>query len=139
MAMRASNLMRAKPITVRPDASLLDVLHLFVEAQIGGAPVVDDEGTVHGIVTTADLLAAVDQMYDEDVDAGEDPEQAGADLGRLTVRDIASPELVWATPEETVQAIAQRMREEGVHRVLVGEDGRMLGILTAFDLLQAMP
>lgn len=139
MSPRARDLMRAEPITVRPDAPLLEVLHLFVQAQIGGAPVVDDAGTVHGIVTTTDLLAAIDQAYDEDLDAGEDADQVVAQLDTLTVRDVAAPELVWATPDETVGAIAQRMREEGVHRVLVGDDGRVLGILTAFDLLQAVP
>lgn len=139
MPLRARDLMRAEPMVVRPDAPLLEVLHLFVQTQIGGAPVVDAAGMVHGIVTTADLLAAVDQTYDDDVDAGESADRVVAPLDQLTARDVAAPELVWATPDETIGAIAQRMRDEGVHRVLVGDEGRVLGILTAFDLLQAVP
>ena len=139
MPLCARDLLRAEPITIRPEAPFLEVLDLFVKAQIGGAPVVDAAGTVHGIVTSTDLLEAVDQACDEDVDAGEDADRLDERLDTLTARDIATPELVWATPEEPLGVIAQRMRAEGVHRVLVGTDGRVLGILTAFDLLQAVP
>ena len=134
--------MKAPPITVLPDAPFLEVQHLFVEAQIGGAPVVDAKGAVHGVLTVGDLLRAIDQLFDEDIDVAE-PEVEGAPLGdrldTLTVRDVFSPDAVWVAPDARASEVAQRMREEGVHRVLVGNDGRVAGILTAFDLLQAVP
>ena len=133
--------MKAPPITVLPDAPFLQVQHLFVEAQIGGAPVVDAKGAVHGVLTVGDMLRAIDELFDEDLDAAE-PEvddTLGDRLDTLTVRDVFSPDAVWVAPDARASEVAQRMREEGVHRVLVGSDGRVAGILTAFDLLQAVP
>src|SRR5690606_16879765 len=95
MLMRARNLMgRAEPITVRADASFLEVQHLFVEAQIGGAPVVDAQGNVIGVVSAADLIRVVDQICDEDLDPNEpaDEPNLADQLAKLTAADIATPE-----------------------------------------------
>lgn len=130
--LRARDVMKSDPLTVPPDAPFLEVQHLFVEAQIGGAPVVDAGGSVLGIVTSTDLLAAVDQVYDEDVDGEEER------LEDLTALDIASRDPVWVAPDMPIDEVAAIMRAGGVHRVLVGDDGRMLGMLTTFDLLEAV-
>jgi len=42
------------------------------------------------------------------------------------------------SPEMPLARVAQRMRADGIHRVLVGESGRLEGILTAFDLLRGV-
>lgn len=135
--MRAADLMKRDPITIRPDAPYLEIQRLFVQAQIGGAPVVDEAGHVHGLITSADLLRAVDELCDEDLD----PEESESEdalwqgLGELTAHMLATPDPVWVAPDTPVAEVARCMREEGVHRVLVGTDGRLEGILTAFDLL----
>lgn len=131
---------RAEPITVRADASFLEVQHLFVEAQIGGAPVVDAQGNVIGVVSAADLIRVVDQICDEDLDPNEpaDEPNLADQLAKLTAADIATPEPIWVSPDATAVEIAQLMREEGINRVLVGTEGRLVGILTALDLLKAV-
>jgi CBS domain-containing protein len=135
--MRARDLMKRDPITVRPETPFLEIQRLFVQAQIGGAPVVDAQGQVQGIITNSDLLREVDELCDEDLDEDE-PEDEEALLDRLatlTAGEIATPEAIWVSPDAHVAEVAQRMRDEAVHRVLVGEDGKLVGILTAFDLL----
>lgn len=129
--------MKRDPITVRPDTPLLEAQHLFVEAAIGGAPVVDASGVVRGFLSRSDLLDVIDQMCDEDRDPGEDGDVV-EHLHKLTVLDVAAPDPIWVAPDTTVAEVAQRMRAAGIQRVLVGTDGRVAGILTAFDLLQAV-
>lgn len=139
--MRARDLIRAaQPITVRPDAPILEVQHLFVEAQIGGAPVVDAQGKVVGIISSADLLRVVDQVCDEDLDPSEPDEESNLvdKLATLTAADAATPEPIWVSPDATAAEVAHVMHEEGINRVLVGTDGRLVGILTAQDLLKAV-
>lgn len=141
--MRARDLLVTAPITLRPDTPFLEIQHLFLKAQIGGAPVVDADGTVRGIVTSTDLLHAIDQLFDEDVDAEEPDghaEQGGlvAQLEGLTAIEIATPEAIWVALDTPVSEIAQLMRREGVHRVLVGTDGKLAGLLTTFDVLKAV-
>lgn len=140
MAFRARDLMCTGLITVRPEMSLLEVQHLFVVSQISGAPVVDADDRVVGVISSSDLLRAVDQVCDEDIDpsppTGDDalPER----LGALTAREVATAEVVWIAPDTPIAQVAKRMREEGVHRVLVGTPSRLEGILTAFDVLEAV-
>jgi CBS domain-containing protein len=132
--------MKRDPITVRPDMPFLEIQRLFVQAHIGGAPVVDANGRVEGMITSSDLLRELDELCDEDLDADE-PEDEEALLDRLatlTAREVETPEAIWVTPDAPIAEVAQRMRDEGVHRVLVGADGKLLGILTAFDLLEAL-
>ena len=133
MAQRAADLMKGPPITVVPETPVLEVQHLLVQANIGGVPVVDAGGVVRGLITRTDLLRVMDQASDEDIDALEPgaPET-------LTAIDIATPSPIWVTPETPIVEVARVMRQEAIHRVLVGRDGRLAGVLSAFDLLEAV-
>lgn len=140
--MIARHLMTADPITIAPDTPFLEIQHLFVVAQIGGAPVVNDRGVVVGMISSVDLLRAVDQACDDDIDeqptavSDGDSKALPEQFGLLVASDLATPEVVWVATHATSAEVAHVMREAGVHRVLVGDDGRLEGIVTAFDLLQ---
>ncbi len=147
MPLLARDLMQVDPVTVLPDTPFPQIQHLFVVAQISGAPVVDDRGTVHGIVSATDLLRVADQAFDDEVDSEAEARRSfepsntvelPEHLESLTAIEIASPEPIWVSPDCAICEVARLMRAEGVHRVLVGHDGRLAGILTAFDLLQAV-
>lgn len=129
--------MHADLMTVPPGQSLLEVLHLLVVAGVGGVPVVGSDGTVVGVLSATDVLHAIEQAVDEDRDAGE-PEDLHESLQRITAGEIATPDVVWVSPETTVAQVSQIMRAEGIHRVLVGSSRRLEGILTSFDLLRAI-
>ncbi len=132
MTLLARDLMQKEPVTVPADMRFRQIQHLFVVARIGGAPVVDPSGNVVGVISTTDLLGAIEQASDEDVDPGAD------ELEALTAIDLATPEVIWVSPAASVTEVAQVMQARGVHRVLVGDDERLVGIVTAFDLLQAL-
>ena len=144
----ARDLMQPDPLSISPETPFLEILRLLVVGQLGGAPVVDDRGTVLGVLSTTDLLRVVDQVCDEDIDP--EPPREGARsraessmelperLGVLTAIDVVTPDVVWVSPETPIARVAHLMRTVGIHRVLVGEDGRRVGILTAFDLLRAI-
>jgi CBS domain-containing protein len=137
MTLRARDLMTANPLTVPTDATLLDVQHLLVVAHIGGAPVAEPSGVVVGMVSASDVLCAVEQALDEDSDPGE-PEDVIERLQSITVREIATLEVVWVSPDTAATRVAHMMRTEGIHRVLVGTREQLEGILTSFDLLRAL-
>lgn len=131
----ARDLMERNPITIPAMLSFREIQHLFVVAGCYGAPVVDESGAVVGVLTAMDLLRAADQECDEDRDEGEDDEP---DVDTLTAIEIASPQPIWVTPDTPADRVAQVMQQEGIHRVLVGVDGRLDGVVSAFDLLQAV-
>jgi CBS domain-containing membrane protein len=140
MPSTARDLMSPDPITIGYDMPVLQAQHLFVTLQISGAPVVDAGNRVMGVISSSDLLRIVDQVCDEDIDPMPTATADGLAerLSELLVGDVATPEVVWVAPETSVSNVAKLMRTEGIHRVLVGSSSRLEGILTAFDLLEAL-
>jgi CBS domain-containing protein len=134
--MLARNLMQPNPVTVSAQTPLLEVQHVLVVAHISGVPVVGENGQVTGVVSAADVLSAIEQALDEDHDPGESDDLLG-ELRAITAGDIASPEVVWVSPDTAVAEVARMMLAAGARRVLVG-NGRLEGILTAYDLLRAV-
>ncbi len=135
MQLFARDLMERNVLTIPAAMSFRDIQHLFVVAGCHGAPVVDDAGNVLGIVSAMDLLRAADQANDEDRDPGED-EHLG--VSTLTATELATPEPVWVELDASAFEIAQVMRREGIHRVLVRQDGKCVGIVSALDLCRAV-
>jgi CBS domain-containing protein len=140
MALLARDLMQRDAITIPPDAPFSEIQHLMVVANISGTVVVDDSGVVLGVISASDLLRVADQAFDDEIDsiASSSGAVLPEALGSLTAIDIATPEAIWVSPECSAFEAAQIMRAEGIHRVLVGDDGELAGILTAFDLLRAV-
>jgi CBS domain-containing protein len=132
----ARDLIEGEPLTVAAATPVLDVSHLLVLAQVAGMPVVEEDGRVIGLVTAIDVLRALDQALDPDLDDGE-TDDIFEPLRALAARDIASEQIVWVAPDMPVSDVAVQMRAAGVRRVLVGVDGKLEGVLTAYDLLAA--
>jgi CBS domain-containing protein len=150
MAATARDLMQTRVVTVAPDAPLSSVQRVFVEEGIHGAPVVDEEGRVLGVITSMDLLRAAAEeadaspaepayfRYDLDLH-GVDWSRAPADLRErlpdAVAADVMTAEILSVEPDTPVAGVARILREHSVHRVLVVEDGELRGILSAMDLL----
>ena len=128
MPLRARDLMEPDLITVSPETPVVDVHRLFVEDEIHGAPVVDDDFRVVGVVSTLDLLRIVGERYDD----------FGTRLGDVTAADAMTGALVTVSPDTPVAEVARLMRAQRIHRVLVIDDGELLGVITTFDLLAAL-
>jgi len=153
MKLRARDLMQTELITVSPETPLISVHQLFVEEEINGAPVVDEQGDVLGVISSLDLVRAVQDEYgsggtgpayfrEDLLYSGPDWTRAPQDLqdrlGQLTAIDVAIREIVSVAPTATVAEIARTMRSQRIHRVLVVDDGRLVGLISTFDLLRAL-
>src|SRR5262245_61631298 len=88
---------------------------------ITGAPVVDAQGRVIGVLSLTDLT---------------DPERARA--GR-PVRELMTPALFSLRPTDALMSAVRLMVRQGVHRILVtDEQGDLVGIVTTGDVLRAL-
>ena len=56
-----SDYMTRELITFSPDQSILEVMELFIRHRISGGPVVDDKGTLVGIVSEADFMKQISE------------------------------------------------------------------------------
>lgn len=124
-----------EPMTVSPDMPYTELVHLFVAGQLDDVVVVNENESVVGTISPNDLLRATDQACDDEVDIGE-PAKLEDRFAALKAKEIASPDVVWISLDMPVREVARRMRDDGLHRVLVGDDeGDLAGLLTAFDVL----
>jgi CBS domain-containing protein len=155
MQANAKDLMESAVLTVSPETPLLQVHRLFVEEEINGAPVVDDQGRVLGVISSLDLLRAVQEEYDSGAAAtapiyfreempysGPDwrgaPEDFQDRMGELTAKDAMVREVVTVGPDTPAGELAALMRKQRIHRVLVVEDREHRGILSTFDLIRLL-
>jgi CBS domain-containing protein len=107
--------------TIGPDASLLDAVRVLVADEVG-LLVVGTPERVRGVLSERDVVRAI---------------AAGRDPAATAVTDIAPSGLVWCEPTATVAEVATLMMTEYVRHVLVGSDDRLIGVVSARDLLGA--
>lgn len=105
--------------TVAPEATLLEVADALASAGVG-ALVVGDGEKADAIVSERDLVSALAERRDP---------------GTTRARDVAHSTLVWCDAEATVAEVAAKMMDSYVRHVLVEEDGRLVGVVSARDLL----
>ena len=137
MARRAvGDVMTTDVVPVHPDASFKQVVRVLAEHRVGGAPVVDEDGTLLGVVSGSDLTCHE-----------EEPPRLAALLGRTarthvrksrgrTARDLMTSPVRTIAPTASVCEALAEMGRAGVGRLVVVEDGRMVGILTRSDVLR---
>ncbi|MBX3303740.1 MAG: CBS domain-containing protein [Nitrospira sp.] len=104
--------------TTRTDAST--IAHLMTHRNYGSLPVVDEEGTLVGIVTEYDLLQAMLE---------------GRDLRKILAAEIMSPHPVTVTEDQTLAQVAELFQDRYVTRVPVVQNNKLVGILARRDLL----
>jgi CBS domain-containing protein len=108
-------------ITAPIDATLVAVASELIEDQIG-LVVLGSVDDVRGVVSERDVARAVARGFDPNT---------------TLARDVASTKIVWCQATATVREVAEQMMEEYVRHVLVEEAGRLVGIVSARDLLGA--
>lgn len=107
-------------VSVDSNSTLRSVIEHFVEGGVS-LVVIDDAGSVAGVVGEHDVLEAIHE---------------GADVDELCAADIMSTDLVTAQAEDTVVDVARRMVEQRVRHILVfGDDG---GVVSIRDVLEAV-
>jgi CBS domain-containing protein len=106
---------------VAAEADLWAVAAALVEADVG-ALAVGEGDDVMGIVSERDVVRALADRRDPSA---------------TTAMDVARTRLVWCDIDSTVAEVAEEMMEEYVRHVLLEEDGRVAGIVSARDLLGA--
>lgn len=151
----AGDLMQRDLIVVQTDTPILDVHRLFVEEEIHGAPVVDDDQRVRGVISTLDLLRIVRDELEPGagrtvstyfreqmpfsapawMDVDEDLQNR---VQHLTASDAMTKEIVSLTSQATIDQVAATMLKHHVHRVLVIEEGALVGVISSFDLLHVV-
>jgi CBS domain-containing protein len=118
-----SSVMQREVHTIGMDAALADVDALFVREGLSWAPVLDEAHVPVGVVSAADLLRA---------------HAAGRDPAMTPAWQLCSYKPVTVEPGLPVQEAARLMAGRDIHHLVVLEGGRIVGVVSALDLVRCM-
>jgi len=144
--MQARDVMTSTVITVTPETTVRELAQLLVRHRISAAPVVDDDQHVIGMVSEGDLLHRSET--DTDIKPGRQSwwlKMIGADgaadyvkANARTVGEIMSREPVCVTEDTALAEIASVLESHHIKRVPVLRGGRLAGIVSRSNLVQAL-
>jgi CBS domain-containing protein len=141
-----ASLMSRNVISVQTETTVREAERLLSEHHISGVPVIDEEGSPLGVVSQHDLVrheakrltAEESGLFFTDEESFRELAQTPVDLADMPVEKVMSRDVYSIGSGESAAAAARRMRELHVHRLLVMEEERIVGIVTPMDLLRAL-
>jgi CBS domain-containing protein len=123
MTLYAADVMIKDVITVTDTTPLKEVTRMFSERKITGAPVVNADGELVGVISETDIIRKTTSI------GAWSPSTAG---------QIMTKPAVTVRPDETLQRVCEMMYNRRIHRVVVAEGKQIRGILTTMDILRAI-
>jgi len=122
----ASDYMITDVITFKADQEITDVTETIIKRKISGAPVVNNEGEIIGIITEKDCLRVI---YDEKY------HNLFPNQGKVT--NYMSKKVVTVDYNIKINELASLFMKSNFRRYPVLENGKMVGVISRRDVLKA--
>ncbi|MBC9175536.1 CBS domain-containing protein [Pseudoroseomonas ludipueritiae] len=143
--MLASDIMTTSVATVPPETPISAIAALFADRGISGAPVVDADGRLQGIVTEGDLMRSLAAAEDKPrhwlrnlFGAWQKQAETYARTHGRRARDVMTTRVTTVTESDTAEHIASLMEQQHIRRVPVLRDGKLVGVVSRADLMRAI-
>ena len=142
--LKVGDIMQSNWPTLDPDQTVEDVIKLFAESNLSGAPVVEGDRLV-GILTEGDLI-----FQDADIKAPgfldilggliplgnwDEYRQETLKSAGVTVGEVMTTDVLTVGPDDSLSEAATIMAEERIKLLPVAEEGTLRGIVTRMDIL----
>lgn len=144
----AKDIMSAEVVTVKLETPISEVASLFHDKGIGGAPVVDDDGALVGIITESDLIDQTKKMHIPTVVAIFDAvvyldslRNFEKELKKMTgskVEDVYTKEVTSVCIDTPLNEIASIMSDKRYHTIPVLDGEKLAGIVGKDDIVKTM-
>jgi len=120
--MKVDDLMVKTVAFCSPEDNLAQLASLFWKHRCGALPVIDDEGTVVGMITDRDACIALGTR--------------NMPASQVKVRDVSAPRFFSCAPEDELRRALHTMASQEVRRLpVVDESGKLKGILSIDDVI----
>jgi CBS domain-containing protein len=123
--LRIREIMSRDVTTFARDTAIRAALEKLSSSRMSGAPVIDN-GKVCGIISVADIVGVIA--------TASDPSAAGM----KSVGEVMTGHVHSLPSDAPVRNAASMMRENRIHRVLVIDDGELVGVVSALDVARAV-
>ena len=143
--MKAADIMVRDVVTVKPDDDVAKAVDLLAEHDVSALPVVDDGGTVVGVISEADLVRRIEigterhrpWWLEAVTPAARLADEFAKSHGRA-VHEVMAREVVSAGEETPLSEIASLLEKHRIKRVPILRDGKLVGIVSRANLIQAL-
>ncbi len=143
--MQAKDVMTSPVLTVSPYATVVEIARLLLDRHISAAPVVDDAGKLLGIVSEGDLMRRPESGTERHpswwLTLISDPRDEAREFLKhhgLHARDVMSRHVVSVVETTPLQEVASLLEKHRIKRVPVLREGKVVGIVSRANLLQAL-
>lgn len=113
------SIMQSNPPSIKTTATIGDAIRLMKQHGVGGLPILDHADRVWAIVTERDML----RIFKSKI--------SGAKIADLMTKNV-----VTATPRTTIFEAERTMAEKSFRRLPIISDGKVVGIVTAMDVVR---
>ncbi|MDH3614433.1 MAG: CBS domain-containing protein [Gammaproteobacteria bacterium] len=117
--------MAGRLVTFKPDMDVLDAIHELIQNRIAGAPVVNDQGELLGMLSELDCLKIA-------LNAGYYGDWGGP------VADFMTPDVETVDADMNIIDLAQKFLKCGFRRFPVLRNNRLVGQISRRDVLRAL-
>lgn len=145
---KVREIMTASPVTIGPEAEVVQAARLMLDLRINGLPVVDADGRLVGVICQSDLIAEQKKaplpsfftLLDAYIPLTslKHLEREVEKIAAATVAQAMTPDPVSVGPETSIDEAAGLMVDRGFHTLPVVEGGRLVGVLGKEDLLKML-
>ncbi len=112
-------IMTSKVVSIETTGKIDEAIELMKQHNVGGLPVIDEEGKVWGIITERDITFLFAEK-----------------IGGVKVSSIMSTNVVTISPKESIFTAEKTMIEKGFRRLPLVYEGKLTGIVTVMDILR---
>lgn len=112
-------IMNRKVISISSSAKVSEAIDAMVKAKVGSMPIVDDENCIKAIITERDIV----NLFANKI--------SGATVSQIMSRDV-----ITALDKTTIFEAEKTMVAEGFRRLPILTDGKVVGIITAMDIIR---
>ena len=120
--MKTYDVMSVDVVCAKKDATIIEVATRIVLGIFNGIPIINDDGTVIGIITRIDILRAI---------------KDGKDINNTPIEDIMTVNPIVIKQNIDIEETIGIMDKNGISMIpVVEDDGRIIGICSRSDILK---
>jgi CBS domain-containing protein len=119
------DIMTREPVTISPDANLLECARMMVKKDVGSLLITDKKRLI-GFISQKDILWALTKS-------------PKGDLTKVRAIDISPKKIATIKPDSEVKEVIDKMKRLKFERLPVVQEKELVGVITAKDILSFHP